>query len=72
MMIFAYFLFLWMMSVSGKFHTLRHIFENMFLEQLTWLTLLFVTAQVSVFELAHRAINLVYYQQIQRPANKLS
>ena len=72
MMIIAYFLFLWMMSVSGKFATLTHIFENMFSENLTWLTLLFVTAQVSVFELAYRAINEVYHQTIQRPASKLA
>jgi hypothetical protein len=44
MMIIGYFLFLWMMSVSGKFATLTHLFENMFGEELTWLTLLFVTA----------------------------
>jgi len=39
-MIIAYFLFLGVMSASGKFATLSHIFENMFGQLLTWLTIL--------------------------------
>ena len=61
MMIIAYFLFLWMMSQSGKFHTLTHIFENIFDQPLTWLTFILVTLQISVFELAFRAVDKVLF-----------
>jgi hypothetical protein len=51
-----------MMSQSGKFHTLTHIFENIFDQPLSWLTLILVTLQISVFELAFRAKNKVLYE----------
>lgn len=65
MMMIAYFLVLFIESRMNLFPVVERIFDNMFSSLLMWVTLFFVCAQATVFELMYRVINKIFLTKPQ-------